>query len=230
MKQTEQTKPEPDMRGNRFENDMILKWGRLALYKTDIGGLMAKVSGSIGSILFGLWSLEFDFRGKPTRGIGELVNEFGIGFTIGTDDRFPKCPDARVLFLKWSTLFRLTPPAELIDKTAFPLISRQSVVRFTDIDDSMDVMVDPVMEMEEYRSVITNRRTELYFLRVNIVSKVEVTDRSTGCIVRLSGITVPFFGDITSERIDQAIDRALIFHSKRLWIQKPITGIQTKFV
>ena len=217
-----------DMVGNRFAHDMVLRWWRIGIYRTDIPGLMAKMSGGIVSILIGCFSFEIDLLGSPSRGLGDLVREFGIGFSIGEDDAEPPCPDVRFLFLFWSWLTRLRPAWKMDGAvTVIPLVPRSAKIKFRDVAEEESVLVDAELHAQHYTT--TNGQLELVAtLVLTLQSKVMVIDRSTGDTIRFSTVRGRMDGGISAENINKTVAKMLNFPSRRLWINKSFNTIREK--
>lgn len=207
------TKLTGDMSGNRFENDLIARWGRFAVYRTDVGGLMTKYSGSIISVLFAFWTLEIDLVGRKTRGLGELVKEFGIGFSIGKDNDPPKCSDIRILFLWWSFLRRFKKEWIFSHTHTLPLVSRVAIIQFLDVGEAENCIVFPSLHMDTY--VGNDGTHQLYRLTIEIDSKVMAYNRTTGEEVRLNRVEADLL-KVDADTISRTIEKALTFHSRRL--------------
>ena len=107
---------------------------------------------------------------------------------------------------------------EQVGTTELPLVSREATIHFRDLEESLNVLVDPTIILREYQSPYIGAEAQVYELVIDIATKVEVVNRSTGETFRLSRVNVPFTPPSTTERINEAITRGLSFPSKRLWL------------
>ena len=212
-----------NMEGNRFSAAPLLSCGRLQVFRSE-SGLMLKYAAGMIAILLPRIVVEINVS-RSERPLGTLLREFGIGVSIGYDERYPPCADVRVLLGWKSWLLRLLPEWTLADTTMLHLVPREVVASFDDVDEQQTVMVSPRVVVRTYKLLFFSPRYDVE-LEGLIDSRLDVIDRVLRCSAKLDTVRIKLDsklyvrGGMRSEYIGLKLREMLTFPSRRIFLMK----------